>query len=342
MNDYYYVDDKKLVGNGSNESCILTKFIGSYLRSELSSYLNVGTSDISLANLGPNYKINTNDTLSFYRTNYNTLKCILSSGYTSTDAIGITTDIIQNGLISYRIHNAGTDGSFSTNGANKLNVLLIGGGGGGAGTARSMNHNRYGKGGGGAGGLILFTANDLTSSSNYYIQIGAGGTGGDAAEVGRHSNHGSPSIFSLNSISISANGGVKSNSYQRGVGGNVTTLPTTLPTNYTLMFSQTDVSGIDGQNDGDGNGWGGRGGTYNNSGWGGFPIVIRTHASPSNTLISPFYVAQNNYGYNTQQATNGYGTGGGGAGGSNHGSSHIYQYGANGGNGLGIVFFRYD
>lgn len=342
----YYVNDRKLVGNGSNEECILTQYNNSH--SNLSNCLNVGT-DIFEANLGPNYKIDTINTLSFYKTNYAHLKCT-SSGYTSTDANGITTDITQNGLISYRIHNAGTSGHFSTSGANKLNVLLIGGGGGGAATTRSNNFNRYGKGGGGAGGLILFTANDLTSSSSYFIQIGDGGTGGITGEDQTSSNQakdGSPSSFNHGGNNITAYGGTASSANSNpglgGEGGNVTS---PFPTNYSQLISRTYIHGRNGEMQDNGSGWGGRGGVYSSLSldWSYFPIVIRTIASPSNTSFHPTaserLIAQNNYGY-SEQATNGYGVGGGGAGGSNRGSS-THMQGANGGNGLGIVFFRYD
>jgi len=342
----YYVDSRKLVGDGTNEECVLTEYDNSYAKSGLAGCLQVGSS-IYQRNES-DYMINTNNTLSFYTTNFDSLKCKLSSGYTT----GATaTDITEDALISYRIHNSGTRNNFSCNGANKLKVLLVGGGGGGGGNTRSNNRNRRGKGGGGAGGLILFDVDLPSYTNNYYIEIGGGGNGsknGDNMDAANYANDGQPTQFIISGWRVNANGGSgsKMTDTLAGTGGNTTT-PDTLPTgaNISILYSESGVGGSDGQGSDTGNTWGGRGGTYTFTNLHDFPSVIHTHANPNNNIINSDrnLVAQNNQGYNTNQRTNGYGIGGGGAGGSNKNNATTNVLpGAHGGDGLGIVFFRYD
>jgi hypothetical protein len=337
----YYVNSRKLVGDGTNEDCILTQYNNSL--SNLSNRLNVGSSIFSKN--GSNYMINTNNTLSFYETNYNSLKCNLSSGYN----VSSNTDITENALISYRIHDSGTINNFSCNGANKLKVLLVGGGGGGGGNTRSNNRNRRGKGGGGAGGLILFDVDLPIYTNNYYIEIGGGGNGsknGDNTSDANCANDGQKTTFIISGWRVNAYGGSKTIDSYAGTGGNTTT-PSALPTdaNITIIYSESGVGGSDGQGNDTGSTWGGRGGTYTFSNLNDFPSVISTHANPNNNNSHTNHnlVAENNQGYNTNQTTNGYGIGGGGAGGSNKNNATTNVLpGAHGGDGLGIVFFRYD
>ena len=69
----------------------------------------------------------------------------------------------------YTIHKFTADGTYNVAGTVLHDFLIVGGGGGG-GTKRG--------GGGGAGGLVYKTGESVTASTNYTIDIGAGGSGG--------------------------------------------------------------------------------------------------------------------------------------------------------------------
>lgn len=358
----YYVNGRKLVGNGSNEPCILTQYDDSYSNSDLSNCLNVG-SRISRRNES-NYMINTNETLSFYTTTFNYLKCYLSSGYTTgASAIDITT----NALIFYRIHKVDNDGSYSCNGANKLRVLLVGGGGGGGFTYKQST-DQNGKGGGGTGRLVLF---DLTSQlgtfSNYSVTVGQGGKGAQTetsptgGENGSSGVHGKSSAINVNSsndnITITAPGGfgIRNSGSGGSCGSGESVIPGTSPN--TINYARILTDGVNGGDEvGDaGSSKGGAAGLYNSSRFNTlvhFPIPnILPMQEPiqKNGEINWYnknnHQANNNTGYNISTNSdnkNSFGIGGGGAGGANSSGGVYHQRGADGGDGLAIVFFRYD
>ena len=326
----YYVNsrNRKLVGDGTNEECVLTEYDNSYDNSGLAGCLQVGSRIGDKTS--SNYKISTFP-LRFYTTNFSSLKCNLSSGYTT----GATaTDITENALISYRIHKVGNNGSYSCNGANKLKVLLVGGGGGGGFTYKQST-DQNGKGGGGTGRLELFdlTPQSGTFFSNYIVTVGQGGkgaeiqnlpTGGENSSTGVHGKYSEINIKSSNDdITITAPGGfgIRNTGGGGSGGGAISRTPSNI--NYYSIHNQSVAGGDEVGNAGSSKG--GAAGLYNTNS--NFPIPNILHMQEPITKVgnTDWYdesnrQANNNTGYNipiNSNNKNSFGIGGGGAGGAN-------------------------
>jgi|UniRef100_A0A6C0IPC2 hypothetical protein len=347
----YYVNSRKLVGDGTNEDCILTQYNNS--SSNLSNCLQVGSSVYQRNE--SDYKVS-NNVLSFYTTNYLQLRCNLSSGYN----VSSNTDITENALISYRIHKVGNNGTYSCNGANKLKVLLVGGGGGGGFTYKQAT-DQNGKGGGGTGRLELFnlTPQSGTFFSNYSVTVGQGGkgakiqslpTGGENSSTGVHGEDSEINVYSSNdNIIIAAPGGFGiRNTGGGGSGGGEISRTLLSNINYSSIHSQSVAGGDEVGNAGSSKG--GAAGLYNTNPNFPIPNILHMQEPIKKDGNTGWYdesnrQANNNTGYNipiNSNDRNSFGIGGGGAGGANSRGGNYQQNGADGADGLIIVFFRYD
>jgi hypothetical protein len=346
----YYVDSRKLVGDGTNEQCILTQYNNS--SSNLSNCLNVGSSVYQRNE--SDYKVS-NNVLSFYTTNYSQLQCNLSSGYN----VSSNTDITEDALISYRIHKVGNNGSYSCNGANKLKVLLVGGGGGGGFTYKEST-DQNGKGGGGTGRLDFFDLFPQSGTfSNYSVTVGQGGkgadtptlpTGGENNSTGVHGKDSEINVRSSNdNITITAPGGFGiRNTGGGGSGGGA--ISRTSPSNiiYDSIHNQSVAGGDEVGNAGSSKG--GAAGLYNTNPNFPIPNILQMQEPINKNGSTDWYdntnrQANNNTGYNipiNSNNKNSFGIGGGGAGGANSRGGNYQQNGADGADGLIIVFFKYD
>ena len=97
--------------------------------------------------------------------------------------------ITQSG--GYTIHTLTSSGTFTPNGAQNVEVLVVGGGGGGGGYI----------GGGGGGGGVRYAASFPVIAQNYAVTVGAGGSGGISTGDGTKGNDSSFSTI------IAAGGG---------------------------------------------------------------------------------------------------------------------------------------
>jgi len=256
------------------------------------------------------------------------------------------TNIFSKPLISYKVYTSGTHNSISLpTGCNKINLILCAGGGGGGGIFSSNNQNRNGSGGGSAGGIVYFHDIDVPSGVNVYsVSVGAGGSGQDYTAVNNsNATSGSLSSFTWNTYNtlsgVQVAGGVGG---RNGGGGNSASgNQTNAPTSWVNLgngvgdydaITRNDVNtgyGAAGNNSGNGNGYGGAGGSVQYTNW--------------TTSFKPLL----KHGSGTGGGNNGNGAGAGnwGGGGGGGGGNNKHSGGTHGGNGSGgvcAVFFRYD
>ena len=114
---------------------------------------------------------------------------------------------------SFKVHKFTADGTFTTDTAQDVEYLVVGGGGGGAGSTGQVGGGyRYGAGGG-AGGYRTATGFAVTATS-YSITVGDGGDGTTGSLQG---NDGDDSVFST--ITATGGGGGGDNGGAGKIGG---------------------------------------------------------------------------------------------------------------------------
>lgn len=212
------------IPNGQDLNQIFAAYPGSGTKANTTGY-QIGGND--LCNIFAKYEpfsINVSNNVNLSVTTNNQNNYIIYT-FTASSEVGETGDSWNPGTCTI---------SFSTN--STISVILVGGGGGGG-----WGINQYSAGGGGGGNFLLTTAN-VTTGTNYSLQVGSGG----AFYVTGFQN-GQSSTLQGGSINLSANGGNQ--------GQNATT------SNYGSGGTSTNGgSGGNGENPGSN----GSNGTYNN------------------------------------------------------------------------------
>ena len=199
-----------------------------------------------------------------------------------------------------KVHTFTSDGTYTSNTKQTVEILVVAGGGGGGGYSGANE----GGGGGGAGGVVYASTVTLPAGS-YAVTVGAGGVvnGGDAEDPGPLA--GGNSSFIGGSVSLIAQGG--------GPGGNVS-------------FYEGRCTGV-GQGDNcattnGGSGGGGRG-------------MHRTTAGGSSTqTVQSHGIAAGKNGGKGNHFTQGGGGGGGGGGATTAGDPSNGNFGGQGGRGV--------
>jgi hypothetical protein len=129
----------------------------------------------------------------------------INSGAITTEKATGGNIIVSDG--TYWYHAFTSSGVFSTDVALTADILVVAGGGGTAGDA----------GGGGAGGLQTFTSQSLSGSTDFSVQVGAGGA--SPLSYGPNGARGNNSIFSTLAPSIGGGGSNFQSSGQNGGSG---------------------------------------------------------------------------------------------------------------------------
>ena len=348
-----------IIGDAIAEPCVFHKYRYESTHSSLSDYfyLDGSTNNLTEQDSNDNYKF------IFYKTDCSGLK------YDSTSTSGIKNAYLDNSetfldgaMISYRIHN-NTSGeeSFGLNGANKINVLLVGGGGGGGGFTSNSQNDKHGSQGGGSGGVVFVEGLDVSNEISYNIQIGTGGQRGTSHDIDDATN-GNTTIFQIIAGNIDVSGGYhggRSGNNTKGQGGKGSTnISSISPTFYGQDGQSNGATSLRGDN----NQHGGHGGvtpinpqTISNSNvvnttftFPNLPSLKYTIGSNAEADTTTGVVVNTNglvtTNNNSALSTSGVGVGGSGGGGINAASGGGGQdaHGSDGNDGIGIVFFRYD
>ena len=132
------------------------------------------------------------------------------SGTSSTSVTATGGTITTDG--DYTIHSFTSGGTFTTDTAQPVDLLVVAGGGGGGG---------YCGGGGGAGGYISTLGHSITAAS-YSVTIGTGGAGGSGGPPGGVGGNGTNSQFGSMTAAVGGGGGngyLANNPQSGGSGG---------------------------------------------------------------------------------------------------------------------------
>jgi hypothetical protein len=271
--------------------------------------------------------------VSYIASNYN-------SGYTSSN------DMLKNSLLPWQIHYYSANAQPIPSGCNKINLILVGGGGGGGGNTKSGNANKAGGGGGSAGGIVYYTGYHVSGFNSYTITIGAGGTGGPSEGVnGSPGGRSELKLANVNYIYVSGGTGGPSGANSQNNAYIGAPLGFTLH-NESIIHQNNEYQTRIESNTVD-TGAGEPVQTVGNNQYGGAGGRIQLFDDTNNSAFSPaMFIASGGNSVNNLPAENandngiGFGGGGGGAGGSNKNGNS--RSGGRGGDGVAVVFFRYD
>lgn len=239
---------------------------------------------------------------------------------------------------NYKVHTFTTAGTFTITRAPSvggIEVLVVGGGGGGAGGGANV-----GTGGGGAGGFVTSTQN-ITTTGDVTVTVGAGGAGGAYNNLGNQGSNSSITGTPVATVSALGGGRGGNNSGTAGTGGSG---GGTACSQGSSGATSVPGSGTAGQGNNGSNGTSGRYGYTSCTGGGGggagsAASGMSGGAGKSATINGGTYAAggAGGTGGSGNGASAGANTGNGGGGG--NGTNSV---GGNGGSGIVVIKYQFQ